>query len=1413
MPQLSRLLIGAALASTSCATGAGPSAVTSRDAPVAPSSTDVMFAALRPTALASSDASRTLDAAIASHFQRHATRRGYLMTDKPLYQPGETIWFRVDLRATGTLIGAPPTGLTVQLVSPRGAVALQKRIQAIAGVANNDLALDPGQGGGEYTIRLAADDGTADEKKIIVNTYEPPRLQKTLEFVRKAYGAGDPVAAAIEVRRATGEPFAGQPLTAVVTVDDAEIARLALHTDGDGKAIARFALPAQIARGDGLLTILADDGGATESIQKRIPIVVSALQLQMFPEGGDLVDGVAGRVYFQAKTPLGKPADVEGRVVDDHGQVVGELRSIHDGMGRFELQPATDRSYHVEITRPAGIAQRFDVPAARPGGCVLRSVAERAPDSIRVAATCTTSRTVIVEAVLRETRIAAGTAEVTAGAPALFELPVDPSAQGAVRVTLFSSRQEPLAERLVYHGRGQDLRITLSADRKSYAPRDPVKLRVHAADPSGKPVKASLGIAVVDDTVLTFADDKSATILAHLYLEPELGATAAGPPGNPPGDPIEEPNFYFSDAPEAPAAMDALLATRGYRRFEWQPVLAPPPPPPPPASVAAAPRLEDAEPPAPDAAPMKKMRVRPVAMRKPAPLAAPPVKAPRRAAGLGAGVAANAQAADRRIAGGADKPAFAKEERVRGRALGRLRPDLDRRNARRRADDDADDERDELEVQGWAPVRVFPVPRYTRPYDGPRTDFRETIYWNGDVQTTAEGDAEVAFVASDAITSFRATAEGVSAGGLAGRGSLTLASKMPMTLDAHLPVEVTSGDEIRVPVTLTNETDRALDATLDARFGAAFQLVQNPVTGRIQLAAGAKQTVWFPLRVVATDGSGDVDLALTTLGLHDQIHKQIRVVPLGFPFEVAASGTAKAGTAARHAFDLAGALPGSIRATVTMYPSPLAAMTKGMEAMIREPGGCFEQTSSTNYPNIMILGYLGASDAADPALLAKTQGMLDRGYKLLTGYETKQKGYEWFGQTPGHEALTAYGLMEFADMAKVYDVDPRMVERTADWLMSRRDHKGGFSRSAEALDSFGRAGEATTNAYIVWALAEAHRTAGLDAELAVQRGLGAQTRDPYLLALAANTGLLAAPQSDETRAMVRRLAAMQAKDGSFPGATQSITMSGGASLTIEATALATLALIKASPASEYEPQIRGAVDWLNARRGGYGEWGNTQATVLGLKALTAYAEHARQMQSAGTATLVVNGKPAGTLEFAKGRKDALVWDDLAAALQPGANTIELQLTGGATLPYSIAIEYRSAHPQSSPAAKIAVTTHLDKVQVRMGEGVKLRAHIENTAASGVPMTLARVGIPGGLTFQTWQLKELRDRGAIDFYETRPREVILYWRALAPSARKDVDLDLLAAVPGSYEAPATSAYLYYTAEDKAWTAPVKVTVER
>jgi hypothetical protein len=93
------------------------------------------------------------------------------------------------------------------------------------------------------------------------------------------------------------------------------------------------------------------------------------------------------------------------------------------------------------------------------------------------------------------------------------------------------------------------------------------------------------------------------------------------------------------------------------------------------------------------------------------------------------------------------------------------------------------------------------------------------------------------------------------------------------------------------------------------------------------------------------------------------------------------------------------------------------------------------------------------------------------------------------------------------------------------------------------------------------------------------------------------------------------------------------------------------------------------------------------------------------------------------------------------------------------------------------------------------------------------MTLVWVGFPGGLAFQSWQLKELREKGVIAFYETRPREVILYFRQLEPKESKTVHLDLSAVLPGKYTAPASRAYLYYTDEHKTWARPQTIVVER
>jgi hypothetical protein len=1314
-------------------------------------------------------------------FDGNATSRVYIQADKPLYRPGETIWFKAWDLKTPTLVGANNAQTIVDLISPKGASVLKKRLHAVNGSAAGEFDLPDGVRGGEYTLRATAADGVSAERALIVSAYQPPRLKKKLEFIKKAYGAGDLVSATVEAKRGTGEPLAGKQLTAVITLDGAELLRVTVTTNADGSALVKFKLPQTIIVGDGLLTILVEDGGITESISKAIPIVLKKLSLAFLPEGGKMVASLPTRLYFEAKTPLGKPADVEGRLVDELGNAVGTFSSYKNGLGRIEFTPATGRRYHAEVTRPLGVTEKYALPLVEEKGCVMRTYDDfdGQAKALRVAVRCSERQQVVVAASVRENLLDSGVIEANADQPGVIYLAAQDAAigqaAGVARVTVFDANLHPLAERLVFRNRRARLDVRVEPDKTSYAPRGEVGLTITTRDASGKVVPAELALAVVDDSVIAFADDKSSHLVSKLLLASELSGK------------IEEPNFYVDlTEPKSALALDLLMGARGYRRFHWSAVTEPQPLPVMSFNEAVqAPLRQGAAPRA--ALPPPKLRAVPpddnkVAAQADA-IAAEPARGQAQPGGrLRADVAPALETADQDFANAAEKNDGKKGKR-------------------------AMPVRDAL---FFTVARVFPVPTYDPHYAGARDDFRETVFWAPMIATDKDGRAQVKFTLSDAITSFRVFAEGMG-GGAVGRSETVLKSSLPFSLDVKLPLEVSAGDQLLIPLTLSNESASAQQVDLHTSFGALMQATSAPAQGGT-LAAGQRKSVFIPLTVTGVRGQSEVRIGAAAAGLNDEVVRMIPVTPVGFPRVFEQSGQVKGRVS--HEVDLSGATPGSAEATVKVYTSALSIMISGLDGMLREPGGCFEQTSSTNYPNIMILQYMRQHDVADPVLLEKSGRYIDNGYKLLTGFEAPKKGFEWFGADPGHEALTAYGLLEFIDMQDVYGaVDSAMLARTSAWLKSRRDGKGGYLRDPKALDSFGRATSDVTDAYITWALVSAGQ-AGLDKEIEKTMQLAVTTQDAYQLALAAgsllhkNGGHQNARTLKAGQAAAAKLAKMQSASGVWDNAKQSITMSGGSNLQIEATSLAILALLRADG---YADQVRKGVTWLNAHRGGFGQWGATQATVLALKAMNAYDAATRIAPMPGKVTLLVDGVVAGEVSYDAGRREPIVFTGFDDKLTPGKHSMSIKSSSSTALPYSMAVEYRNAKPASAATATVKLTATLAKTALNMGETVRMDAVITNKLASGQPMTLARLGVPGGLTFQNWQLKALREKGEIAFFETRAREVILYFRDMRPGEVKKIGIDLVASVPGTYTGPTSSAYLYYNDTDKSWAAPLVVTI--
>ena len=1412
---------------------------------------------------------------VESFFQGKVGRRIHIQTDKPLYKPGETVWVRVWDVTTRALSGKHPNvGMHVELINPRGAQIAKKKVRENSGSGQVDFALDGGIVGGEYKLKVKTFDGEAEERPLIISTYEPPKLKLKLEFVRKAYGPGDEVSATIAVKRNTGEPLRNRGLTATVMLDGQALPQVQLRTDEEGEGLVRFTLPQEISMGDGLLTVMADDGGITESIAKRVPIIVKKLQLALYPEGGDLVFGLPGRVYFEAKSPLGKPADISGRILDENEQTMASFESVRDGLGRVDFTPQPGHRYTVAVDQPVGIIDRFVLPTPQEQGCVVRSIddLDGQVTATRVSVRCTEKRKVVVAATMRENLLDVAAVEADREPATVYLEPRGQGseaigrAQGAVRVTLFDESYLPLAERLVYRQRRSRLQVQIEPQKKSFVPREKVTLDVTTRDPSGNPVPADLALSIVDDTVLSFADDKTGHMLSRLYLEPELTGK------------VEEPNFYFDLSEKKSAlALDLLMGTRGYRRFEWRPVLggliaqAKPkatkateatsgtvtsfadlrkggPVLPPPAdnkpkeeqklvlAKTKAPAHHDAPKPATvPARPMDVATAAPamVAANKPAPARAMAgMGAGPRAAAAGGGMAAapmmaqQARLADRGVAAEqaeaprADKAMAAAEPRMAlagkkmAAPMGRMaKDDMDMLLG----DDDfggggrghrmmpPPPRPRPRPVEPWAPVRVFPIPTYQPDYSGPRTDFRETIFWSPSVQTGQDGKAQISFFLSDAVTSFRVQSEAIGSGA-AGRDETVIKSSLPFSMAVKLPVEVSEGDRIALPLILSNERDRSVQVNLTAQFGNLLKLERPVERAQGSIAPMARDALFYPLTVTGKKGKTEVRFVADASGLRDEFVREIAVAPRGFPQTVSKSGRLKDN--AVHELELAGLMDGTADGQLKIYVSQVSTLIAGLDGMLSEPGGCFEQASSTNYPNVMILRYLKTAQIAAPRVTARAHALLGDGYKLLTGYETPTKGYEWFGSTPGHEALTAYGLVEFSDMKQVFpEVSGAMIKRTADWLHGRRDGKGGFHRDAKSLDSFGAASKAVTDAYITYSVSEAKQP-GFERELDAQEQVARETQDSYVLALTVNT-LLNAGRRESGFAAAKRLAAQQDPSGVWKGASHSITRSGGRDLQIETTALAILGLLKSG---QFDESIEKGMEWLMQRRGGYGAFGATQATVLALKAITAYSASRARAMTPGTVTLVVNGKEAGQLSYQPGDREPLTFSGLSKYLTAGKNRVELRHTGQTPLPYSLGVSYRSEQPATSAETKVHLTTALQRTQVKLGESVRLDVTLTNKTEQGLPMTLARVEIPGGLQLQTWQLKELREKGLIGFYETRPRQVNLYLRQLQPKQEVKLPLDLIATVPGEYTAQASTAYLYYTNEHKAWVAGTKITIE-
>ena len=705
-----------------------------------------------------------------------------------------------------------------------------------------------------------------------------------------------------------------------------------------------------------------------------------------------------------------------------------------------------------------------------------------------------------------------------------------------------------------------------------------------------------------------------------------------------------------------------------------------------------------------------------------------------------------------------------------------------------------------------------------------RTDFSETLCWKPFI-ITVDGKAEAVFDLSDSVTSFTATAFANTLDGRLGSAKIVLESRLPLVLQPKIPLEISAGDEVIIPLAITSNSSEKRTASINLERFEGFKLLQGQENLTLDLQPNQTVRKLYKFKPEIVDG----DIALGFNGkvqgfAQDAIRQTIKVSSSGFPVADAYSDTLE-GTMVSKIKLPESIIPGTLKVSARVYPSVLADLQKGLEGMLREPHGCFEQTSTTNYPNLLVLDYLRESNQNNPEIEKRALALLENGYAKLTAFEcmnaqNKKQGYEWFGGTaPAHEALTAYGLLQFRDMSRVMNVDQNMIKRTQDYIMEQRDGNGGFKRNPRALDSFGRAPDDITNAYIVWSLTESGKSDDVSKELSSLKEKAEKSNDPYFLALVANA-LLNRDDRASALVLLKKLVSGQKEDGHLVAEKTSITGSGGVSLEVETTALAILALLKANE-PQFNLPVRKAITWVGKQRNGSGAFGSTQSTILALKALIAFTKANKKTAEAGEVRLFLGSEEMSKVVFAAGATEVmeLKLPNPEKNFKSGENTLRLEVTGKNIFPATISWTYNTLKPVGEAKLPLGIETRLSTEKANEGDTLQLKVKVRNNEKKGQGMAVAVVGLPAGLSLPEdfKQLKQMclvpedGSRSSLSAFEVLGRELVLYWRDLAPEQNIELNLDLISRVPGNYSGQASRAYLYYNPELKHWVEPLKVAI--
>lgn len=1340
-------------------------------------------------------------------------------TDKPVYQPGQTIHIRALSLRQPTLEPLRNSEVTFSVRDSNSNVILkQTATSSRFGIAAVDCPLATEILEGPYEVEVRAGD-TVSSRTVEVQKYVLPKFKINLQLDQSFYQPGQQVQGSVQCDYFFGQPVIGGDVKLQVftrEVEVAEVVSLNVRTDDAGHATFAFQLPGQFVgrpqdSGDARFEVFAtvtDSAGQTSTTKVSRVVTRRPIQLKVIPESSRLVEGIESTIYVFANYADGRPAQVDLEIAN----VDGQRRTDEFGLASFQLTPrqgevrlsvaATDAdgltARQAFSLQCGGVASEF---LLRPDQAVYRG-----GDSMTLTVLGGGVEPVFVDlikdgqTVLNTTiRIADGRGELVVDLP--------PEVFGALQLVAYRFGIDGLPvrnSRTIFVRQAREITIAATLDRDEYRPGDRATLRLALTDAAGDPMPGAVSLSIVDEAVFSVMNQSAHMAAAFFLLEEELlqpvyaiyNWTLDFQPGLPPDQRQHLERALFARTATSEAGGDAALGVT-MASAPSAGVL---------QAVEAFGRNNSSDNPftlTGETFSVKRIQVdqqRRVGLRR---VTWAWVALTMSVITTGVIVFAISQPKLFLIIGGFGGVGLLLLTcmgmpflMLGGMAPTMFSADGAVDSAMRREAMSASDG-----SESATPPRV-------------RTFFPETLLWMPEIVTDDQGVASLEIDMADSITTWRATASAVSADGQLGGEMFPIRVFQPFFVDVNLPRMLTRNDEVTVPVVVYNYLDKPQTVAVKVDQEDWFEWINDDVetqTLSVELAAGEVRSVGVPIRVL-TVGEHELQVTATGESAADAIRRSVEVVADGQLVEVIQNGVLS--TAANFPIDVPkDAIPGSERLLVKLYPSTFSQLVEGLDGIFRRPYGCFEQTSSTTYPNVLALDYLQQTGRSVPAIEAQARQYIHLGYQRLVSFEVPGGGFDWYGRAPANIALTAYGLLEFEDMARVHNVDPQLIERTRRWLLAQRTVDGTWlpgDRLPRGVVPRGEHHELLLTAYVARAVfrdgqAADRASSTLSYLVAQQPGM---LDDPYLLATVASA--IAEIDSDHPSlaAFLERLDQLCVLDESRKHAFWQISQrcntlffGDGLAGDIETTALIASLFIKAN---HNLGSTRNALSWLIEQKDPRGTWHSTQATVLALKALLAGTGQALGGDQPRSIDLVMDDKTVETVAMAADQGDVMRQLDLSTAVTGGLQNLTIEKSTDTATAYQVVLRYHvpnAATTTTTTTDPLSIEIDYDRRRLRVDDTVTAVATITNNMTDAAPMVILDLPIPGGFEIEAQELDELQGSQKIDKYQLTPRQAIVYLQGLQPGEILKLRYRLRATMPVKVSVPPAQVYEYYDPQTK------------